>query len=117
MNLGGFLANLTQGTQAYKVDRMEKIYEWFPKRNFLCIGDSTQSDPEAYGEMYRKHPKWISAIYIRKVTGVAEMDESEKNLPERFEKAFEGVPRNVWHVFENAEELYAKVDALVAAAK
>ncbi|KAJ8115736.1 hypothetical protein OPT61_g2678 [Boeremia exigua] len=95
MNLAGFLANLTQGTQAYKVDRIEKVHEWFPKRKFILIGDSTQSDPEAYGEAYKKFPKWIGAIYIRKVTGVAEMDEGKKNNPERFDKAFKHVPRDL----------------------
>jgi phosphatidate phosphatase APP1 len=113
MNLAGFMANLTQGTEAYKVDRMEKINGWFPMRKFICIGDSTQSDPEAFGEMHRRHPKWIRAIFIRKVTGVAEMDEGEKNKPERFEKAFHGLPKTLWHVFEDPSELYAKVDALV----
>lgn len=117
MNLAGFLANLTQGTEAYKVDRMEKIHEWFPKRKFICIGDSTQSDPEAYGEMYRKESKWIGAIFIRRVTGVAEIDSSDKNTPERFEKAFKDVPKSVWYVFDDPAELYAKVDALVAAKK
>jgi phosphatidate phosphatase APP1 len=113
MNLAGFLANLTQGTQAYKVDRIEKVNTWFPKRKFILIGDSTQSDPEAYGEAYRKHTKWIGAIYIRKVMGVEGMDEEKKNAPERFEKAFKDVPKDVWYVFEDAQELYAKVDALV----
>lgn len=112
MNLAGFLANLTQGTEAYKVDRIEKVYTWFPKRKFILIGDSTQSDPEAYGEAYRKHTKWIGAIYIRKVTGVSEMDEGRKNDPERFEKAFKGVPKDLWYVFEDPQELYAKIDAL-----
>jgi len=51
MNLSGLLSNLTLGTQAYKVDRMKKINSWLPKRKMICIGDSTQSDPEAYGEM------------------------------------------------------------------
>jgi phosphatidate phosphatase APP1 len=51
MNLRGLLANLTLGTQAYKVSRMVKINSWLPKRKMICIGDSTQSDPEAYGEM------------------------------------------------------------------
>ncbi|PSN74174.1 actin filament organization protein-like protein App1-like protein [Corynespora cassiicola Philippines] len=113
MNLAGFLANLTQGTEAYKVDRIEKVHEWFPKRKFIVIGDSTQSDPEAYGEAYRKFPKWIAAIYIRKVTGVSEMDEGKKNDPERFEKAFKGVPKNVWYVFSDPNELYQKVETLV----
>ncbi|KAH7080960.1 actin filament organization protein-like protein App1-like protein [Paraphoma chrysanthemicola] len=113
MNLAGFLANLTQGTEAYKVDRIEKVNRWFPKRKFILIGDSTQSDPEAYGEAYRKHGKWVGAIYIRKVMGVEGMDEEKKNAPERFEKAFKGVPKDVWYVFEDPRELYAKVDALV----
>lgn len=51
-NLSGLLSNLTLGTQAYKVDRMVKINSWLPRRKMICIGDSTQSDPEAYGEMY-----------------------------------------------------------------
>lgn len=112
MNLAGFLTNLTQGTEAYKVDRLDKVQTWFPKRKFIVIGDSTQSDPEAYGEAYRRHPKWIGAIYIRKVTGVAEMDEENKNSPERFEKAFKDVPKDIWYVFNDPQELYAKIDAL-----
>jgi hypothetical protein len=41
------------------------------------------------------------------------MDEGKKNDPARFEKAFKGVPKDVWYVFEDPNELYAKVDALV----
>jgi phosphatidate phosphatase APP1 len=116
MNLAGFLASITQGTQSYKVDRIKKIHRWFPKRTFICIGDSTQSDPETYGEIYRAFPGWIKGIFIRRVTGVAgvEMDKKEKNDPERFTKAFDKVPEDVWYVFDDAKELYAKVDALVA---
>jgi phosphatidate phosphatase APP1 len=54
-NLSGLLSNLTLGTQEYKVGRMIKINSWLPKRKMICIGDSTQSDPEAYGEMYESH--------------------------------------------------------------
>lgn len=51
MNLSGLLSNLTMGTQEYKVDRMTKVNSWLPKRKMILIGDSTQADPEAYGEM------------------------------------------------------------------
>jgi phosphatidate phosphatase APP1 len=51
MNLSGLLSNLTLGVQEYKVDRMIKINSWLPKRKMICVGDSTQSDPEAYAEM------------------------------------------------------------------
>jgi phosphatidate phosphatase APP1 len=51
MELSSFLMSLTVGTQEFKQDEMEKIHRWFPKKKFLCTGDSTQTDPEAYGTM------------------------------------------------------------------
>lgn len=110
MDLAGLLKSFTQGTQEYKVNQLAKVFGWFPRRKILCIGDSTQSDPEAYAEAYKKHKDWIKAIYIRKVTDVANME--GKNDPERFEKAFEGVPRSVWKVFETADELDQLVEDL-----
>jgi len=50
-NLRGLLTNLTLNTREYKVSRMVKINSWLPDRKMICIGDSTQSDPEAYGDM------------------------------------------------------------------
>ncbi|KAJ5384802.1 hypothetical protein N7517_002713 [Penicillium concentricum] len=110
MDITGLIKSFTEKTQEYKVDRMEKIRRWFPRRRVLCIGDSTQKDPEAYAEMYSRYPDWIHAIIIRKVTDVAHME--EKNEPERFEKAFEYVPSHIWTVFEDPEELYDFVDGL-----
>lgn len=110
MDLPGLLKSFTRGTQAYKVSRMERVHGWFPQRKIVCIGDSTQSDPEAYAEMYRKQRKWIRAIFIRKVTDVANME--EKNKDERFRTSFRGIPSRVWKVFERPEEIYAAVDEL-----
>ncbi|KAL1886171.1 hypothetical protein Plec18167_000100 [Paecilomyces lecythidis] len=110
MDLGGLLKSFTQGTQAYKVDRMEKIHQWLPWRQVLCVGDSTQSDPEAYAEIYKKYPGWIQAILIRKVTDIAHME--KKNSDERFQDAFKGIPQHVWTVFEKPEELHRLVDRL-----
>jgi phosphatidate phosphatase APP1 len=51
MSIPGLLSNLTVGTQEYKVDRMQKIHSWLPRKKLIVIGDSTQSDPESYGDM------------------------------------------------------------------
>ncbi|KAJ5085420.1 hypothetical protein N7532_010191 [Penicillium argentinense] len=110
MDIGGLIKSFTEKTQEYKVDRMEKIHRWFPLRQVLCIGDSTQTDPEAYAEMYKRYPGWIHAIAIRKVTDVSNME--EKNEPERFEKAFKDIPDDAWIVFEDPKELYDFVDGL-----
>ena len=50
--LRSFVLNLTIGTQDFKQDEMDKLHRWLPNRQFLCIGDSTQTDPEAYGAMH-----------------------------------------------------------------
>jgi phosphatidate phosphatase APP1 len=50
MTLSGLLSSLTLGTEKYKIDRIKKIHRWLPRRSMICIGDSTQSDPEAYGK-------------------------------------------------------------------
>lgn len=112
-NLGGLITSLSRGTQAYKVDRIEKINSWFPRRKFLLIGDSTQSDPEAYGEIAKKHSGWVKAIFIRKVTGIDEMD-ATKNEDARFDKAFEGLDRGLWKVFTEPAELRSMVNDLAA---
>lgn len=114
LTLPGLLSDLTLGTQDYKVDRMQKIHSWLPKKKLICIGDSTQSDPEAYGDAYRAFPGWVRVILIRKVTDIAAVGIQAKNAPERFEKAFAGVPRSVWHVFEDPDECYPIIEAAVA---
>lgn len=112
-DIGGFLTSLTRGTEAYKSFEMRKMHAMLPKRKVLCVGDSTQTDPEAYGDTYRKYGGgWIKKIFIRKVEGVEGMDETEKNAESRFEKAFKDVPRDVWHIFKEPGELYEAVEAL-----
>jgi hypothetical protein len=54
---------------------------------------------------YRKYPGWITAIWIRIVEGVNPEKEKDLNAPERFEKAFEGVPRQVWRTFKDPAEM------------
>ena len=111
-NLGGLIASLQRGTQAYKVSRVSKIHSWFPGRRFIAIGDSTQSDPESYGECARRFPGWFRAIFIRRVEGIDELDEAEKNSDARFEKAFAGLDRGLWRVYTDASELAPLVDDL-----
>ncbi|KAG8705755.1 hypothetical protein FRC11_008809 [Ceratobasidium sp. 423] len=109
-----YLSALTMGTQAYKVDRLSKIHEWLPEpaRRVILIGDNTQKDPESYGEIARKWPNWVGAIWIRVVQGVDERKEKELNDPKRFEKAFEKVDKSVWKTFTDPKELQAAVAGL-----
>ncbi|RYP49530.1 hypothetical protein DL768_004796 [Monosporascus sp. mg162] len=116
MSIPGLLSSLTLGTEEYKVDRMEKIHSWLPRRKMILIGDSTQSDPESYGEIYRTYPDWVKVILIRKVEDIAAIGIDSKNQPERFQEAFEGVPKDVWHVFTDPAECTKIIDNAVASA-
>ncbi|KAK7919914.1 hypothetical protein PG985_007936 [Apiospora marii] len=114
MSIPGLLSSITLGTEQYKTDRMKKIHEWLPKRKMICIGDSTQADPESYGNIYRKFPGWVKLILIRKVTDIAALGIESKNEPKRFEKAFKHVPKERWHVFETAAECNAIIANTIA---
>jgi hypothetical protein len=95
----------------------KKVASWLPKTTWVCCGDSTQSDPEAYAEFYQQLVQLnqggrIARIFIRKVVGVNPKLEATLNAPERFEKAFARVPKSVWKVFEDGKELMDEVEKL-----
>ena len=105
--------SVTIGTEDYKTNEGTKVMgTWLPKRKFICIGDSTQSDSEAYSTLYRKYPDRVKHIWIRVVTGVNAKAEETKNAPARFEKAFKDIPTGVWKLFTKAEELHAELDKI-----
>ena len=108
----GLAKTISENTYEFKTSQIEKIYDWLPRRKVLCIGDSTQKDPETYADMYSKFPGWIKAIFIRKVTDAPHM--KDKNTPKRFDRAFRNVPPHVYKVFESPDELQQLVSGLGA---
>src|SRR5205807_10605386 len=59
MELESFIVSLTVGTQGYKEGRMRRVFAWLPKRKWVLIGDSTQTDPEAYAALYKEFPERV----------------------------------------------------------
>ncbi|THV84492.1 hypothetical protein D6D29_03105 [Aureobasidium pullulans] len=114
-NLGGLISSLSVDVKTYKVDRLEKMHTWFPDRQFICIGDSTQKDPESYGEIARRHPGWIKAIYIRRVADENDIQgalDPDRNSNTRFETAFKGLDEKIWLVFDDADDVRRNVQLL-----
>jgi phosphatidate phosphatase APP1 len=52
----------------HKTIAIEDILATYPKLNFILIGDSGEQDPEIYGDIVRRFPGRIGAVYIRAVT-------------------------------------------------
>ncbi|KAE8375069.1 hypothetical protein BDV26DRAFT_283741 [Aspergillus bertholletiae] len=70
----------------------------------FTVNTMEYKDPEAYAEIYRRHPHWIRAIWIRKVTDVPHLE--NQNSLERFQAAFEDVPERIWRIFEQPETIF-----------
>ena len=51
-----------------KLIRVKRIFDAFPKQQFVLLGDNSQKDPEIYVALANKYPNKVVAIYIRNVS-------------------------------------------------
>ncbi|KAJ7094512.1 hypothetical protein B0H15DRAFT_829861 [Mycena belliarum] len=86
----------SDGVFEYKSAMIDRIQGMYPGKKFLTVGDSTQKDPETYGEAIRKYGDSIACAWIRKVEGA-------NNTDERFAAAFKGVSPDKFKVFSDDE--------------
>jgi hypothetical protein len=94
----------------FKVSVVSEIIKDFPKRKYVFIGDSGQTDPEVYGTIYRDMAQQKldpPCVYIRAVSGVNADKEMVRNARERFLWAFRDVEADRWMVYNDSEELLA----------
>ncbi len=90
--------NLFDSPMEYKVGQIEAVMAALPLRSFILVGDSGEQDPEAYGEIARRHQDRVRRIFIRDITG-------EGQGSPRMQKAFTGLPVQKWTTFSDAEGL------------
>lgn len=90
--------SLLQDPLDYKLRAIEPLLGAAPDRPVVLVGDSGEADPEAYAELYRRHPAQVLHIFIRDVSGEA---------PEaaRYVRTFDGVPPQRWTIFRDAATL------------
>lgn len=62
------------GRPSPKVAAIDDVLETYPHLPFILLGDSGQHDPEIYTAVVRDHPGRILAVYIRDVSGGADLD-------------------------------------------
>lgn len=64
---GNIIASLMEPSSSRKSNTLKKILRDFPKKKFICVGDSGEQDLEAYVDLAHLHPDRVCAIYIRAV--------------------------------------------------
>jgi phosphatidate phosphatase APP1 len=72
------------GSHEHKLEKISFLMNFYPKLNFVLIGDSGQHDPEIYGEIIGKFKNRIEAVFIRQVGETDPAREKKLNalLPE-----------------------------------
>jgi len=75
---------------------IERILADFPRRRFILVGDSSERDPELFGEFARRHIGQVRKVLIREVGNGSSA---------RYAEAFEGVSGARWTVFRQASEV------------
>jgi len=84
--------------EEHKIAALEQLFEAFPRRRFVLVGDTGERDPEVYGRCARERPGQVARVLLRRVEG-ASFDTA------RAERCFARVPADVWRVFERADEV------------
>ena len=90
--------DLFKPPQDYKIQTIRALFERFPGRRFILVGDSGERDPEIYGEIARAFQNQIETIYIRNVT-------PGEDTPGRCQKAFHNLPSQRWQLFTDPAEI------------
>lgn len=55
-------------SSTYKLQRLQKLFQCFPQRHFLLIGDSGEKDSEIYQAIYKAFPRQVLGIAIHRVS-------------------------------------------------
>lgn len=76
---------------------LKRLLREFPARVFVLVGDDGEKDPEIYGEIARRHPGRVKAIFIRRAAGSSD--------GKRYETAFQSLPADRWRVFSDPAEI------------
>ncbi|KAG0172567.1 hypothetical protein DFQ28_010319 [Apophysomyces sp. BC1034] len=62
----------------HKLEVIPKIFQDFPNRKFILVGDSGEYDPEIYQEIYARFPSQVAKIFIHDVTSERAMTEDRR---------------------------------------
>jgi phosphatidate phosphatase APP1 len=65
------------GNHEHKYEKIKSLLEFYPGKNFILLGDSSQHDPEIYSRIAFEFPGRIETIYIRKIRSKSFIDKKE----------------------------------------
>ncbi len=94
------IRNLLADASKTKPPAIDALLRDFPRRRFVLIGDSSESDAAIYADAAHRHGPRVQRILIRHCSG-------RRACLERARRALSGLDPSTWQVFERADELPA----------
>lgn len=112
MNLRKFSWSLKffKSPDTYKRETIAQMICAYPYRQYICVGDSGELDPEIYARLYQIFPHNICHIFIRDLCLTSECS---TNCKERYQKVFVEVPNHRWTIFKDAKEIEKNIQKLL----
>jgi phosphatidate phosphatase APP1 len=92
------LNELTPNPYPFKVSRIEALIKLFPKRHFVCVGDSGEKDPEVYSRILSEFRDRVDAVFIHDVT-------NQSQDADRYRRLFTGAEAAKFRVFRDPKDL------------
>ena len=93
--------NLLKEGDEYKIPPIVTLFERFPEREFVMVGDMGEHDPEAYAKIYRRYPERVIHMYFRDPTPDANIPE---DVTSRMTLVMDGIPRDKWTIFNEPKD-------------
>lgn len=80
---------------------LDKVFETFPDRQFILVGDTTNSDVmKAYPELYKDHPSQVLCILLRNTSATDSGDRFPYDT-----SGFEDIPQENYMFFKVPDDL------------
>jgi len=97
-----FFSFIMGDQRAYKMEAISSIIKRFPKRRYVLVGDSGESDTEVFAEISARFPRRVKAVYIRDAGNLKERKKALMNI-------FRGLSGVRFRFFTTGRQLPVKV--------
>lgn len=96
------IRTLLEDPLEFKRRALRMLFERYPQRDFVLVGDTGEKDPQIYASMAQEYPHQVLAIYLRSVSK-GPLD----NVGIRVQQVMNdhGIENQKWTVFQDASEL------------
>lgn len=88
-----------------KYVELDKLYNRFPTKKFILVGDAAEKDADIYADLAKKHPGQTKGIFIRKVGRIENLVRIQEEVMKSSETPL--------YIFESSESLKTTLESVM----